>query len=47
MEKLWTNKKFWEELIAYIRWCDTDRIEEDASNNSFIVARVFIANVFA
>jgi hypothetical protein len=25
---------FWEELIAYCRWYDTDRIENDSSNNS-------------
>jgi hypothetical protein len=28
------NKKFWEELIAYSLWYDTDRTENDASNNS-------------
>jgi hypothetical protein len=38
------NKKLWEELIAYFLWYDTDRIENDASNNS-IVARVFVAAV--
>jgi hypothetical protein len=36
MEK--QNKKFWEELIAYFRWYDTDRIEYDAPNNSSVVA---------
>jgi hypothetical protein len=32
------NKKFWEELIAYFPWYDTNRIENDASNNSSISA---------
>jgi hypothetical protein len=31
-------KKFWEEVIAYFPWYDTDRIENDAFNNSSIVA---------
>jgi hypothetical protein len=39
------NKKFWEELIPYFPWYDTDRIENDASNNSSIVACVFVATV--
>jgi hypothetical protein len=34
------DKKFWEELIAYFPWYDTDRIENDVSNNSSIVACV-------
>jgi hypothetical protein len=38
-------KKSWEELIAYVPWYDTDRIENDASNNSSIVSCVFIATV--
>jgi hypothetical protein len=33
-------KKFWEELIAYFLWHDTDRIENDVRNNSSIVAYV-------
>jgi hypothetical protein len=37
------NKKFWDELIAYFPWYDTDRIENDVSNNSSIVACVFVA----
>jgi hypothetical protein len=37
------NKKFWEELIAYVSWYDTDHIENNASNNSSIVACVFVA----
>jgi hypothetical protein len=36
------NKKLWEELIAYFPWYDTDRIENDVSNNSSIAACVFI-----
>jgi hypothetical protein len=39
------NKKFWEELMIYFPWYDTDRTENDASNNSFIVAYVFVATV--
>jgi hypothetical protein len=30
----------WEEIIAYIPWYDTDRIENDASNNSSIVVYI-------
>jgi hypothetical protein len=37
-------KKFCEEVVAYFRY-DTDRIENDASNNPFIVAYVFFAAV--
>jgi hypothetical protein len=36
------NNKFWEELIAYFPWYDTDRIQNDASNNYSIVARAFV-----
>jgi hypothetical protein len=43
-EKL-ESKKFWEERIAYFPSHDTDRIEYDASNNSFIFACVFLAAV--
>jgi hypothetical protein len=39
------NKKFWKELIAYYPWYYTDCIENDASNNSPIVACVFVAAV--
>jgi hypothetical protein len=39
------NKKFWEELIAYFPWYDTGHIENDASNNSSIVACVFVTAV--
>jgi hypothetical protein len=39
------NKKFCEELIAYFPWYDTGHIENDASNNSSIVARVFVTAV--
>jgi hypothetical protein len=38
------NKKFWEELIAYFPWYDTDHIENE-SNNSSIVAYVFVTAV--
>jgi hypothetical protein len=40
-----SNKKFWEEIIAYFPWYDTSHIENDASNNSSIVACVFIIAV--
>jgi hypothetical protein len=39
------NKKFWEELIACFPWRDSNRIENDASKNSSIVACVFVAAV--
>jgi hypothetical protein len=39
------NKEFWEELIAYFPWYDTSHIENDASNNSSIVAYVFVTSV--
>jgi hypothetical protein len=39
------NKKFWEELIAYFPWYDTGHIENNASNNSSIVACVFVTAV--
>jgi hypothetical protein len=39
------NKNFWEELIAYFPWYDTGHIENDASNNSSIVACVFVTVV--
>jgi hypothetical protein len=39
------NKTFWEELIAYFPWYVTDRIVNGASNNSSIVACVFLAGV--
>jgi hypothetical protein len=37
--------KFWEELIAYFPWYDTGHIENEASNNSSIVACVFVTAV--
>jgi hypothetical protein len=40
-----SNKKFWEELIAYFPWYYTGHIENDASNNSSIVACVFVTAV--
>jgi hypothetical protein len=39
------NKKLWEELIAYFPSYDTDRIENDVSNNYSIVACVFVTAV--
>jgi hypothetical protein len=39
------NKKFWAELIAYFPSYDTGQIENDASNNSSIVACVFVTVV--
>jgi hypothetical protein len=42
---LFWNKKFWEDLMAHIPWYDTCHIENDASNNSSIVACVFVTAV--
>jgi hypothetical protein len=39
------NKTFWEELIAYFPSYDTGHIENDASNNSYIIACVFVTAV--
>jgi hypothetical protein len=39
------NNKFWEELIDYFPWYDPGHIESDESNNSSIVARVFVTAV--
>jgi hypothetical protein len=39
------NKKFWEELITYILRFDMDRVDNDTSNNSSIVACVLVAAV--
>jgi hypothetical protein len=39
------NKKFWEELIACFPSYDTGHIENRASNNSSIVACVFVTTV--
>jgi hypothetical protein len=39
------NNKFWEEQIAYFPWYDTGHIENDASNNSSIVACLFVTAV--
>jgi hypothetical protein len=39
------SKKIWEKLIAYVPWDDMDRIENDKSNNSSIVAYIFVAAV--
>jgi hypothetical protein len=39
------NKMFWEEPIACFLWNDKDRTENDASNNSAVVAFVFVAAV--
>jgi hypothetical protein len=44
-DKLNINQKFWEELIAYFPWYDMDCIENDVSNNSSIVACVFVTAV--
>jgi hypothetical protein len=38
------NKKFWEELTTFLS-SYTDRIENDASNNSSIAACAFVAAV--
>jgi hypothetical protein len=39
------SKKFWEELMANFPWYDTGHIETDESNNSSIVACVFVTAV--
>jgi hypothetical protein len=39
------NKKFWEELIAYFPGYDTGHLKNKASNNSPIVACVFVTAV--
>jgi hypothetical protein len=39
------NEKFWEELIAYFPWYDTGHIENDASNDSSVVACAFVTAV--
>jgi hypothetical protein len=39
------DKKFWEELIAYFPGYDTDHIGNEASNNSSIVACLFVTAV--
>jgi hypothetical protein len=39
------DKKFWEELIAYFPCYDTGHVENDASNNSSVVACVFVTAV--
>jgi hypothetical protein len=39
------NNKFWDELIACFPCYNTGRIENDASNNSSIVACVFVTAV--
>jgi hypothetical protein len=39
------NKRFWEELTAYFPWYDTGHTENDASNNSSIIACVFVTAV--
>jgi hypothetical protein len=39
------NQNFWEELFAYFPWYDADRKDNDASNDSSIVACVFVAEV--
>jgi hypothetical protein len=36
-------KKFWRKIKAYFPWNDTNRTENDASNNFSIVAFVFVA----
>jgi hypothetical protein len=39
------KKKFWEKLIAYVHSYDTDGIENDTSNNSYIMECVYVAAV--
>jgi hypothetical protein len=33
---IYKKQKFWEELLAYSPWYDTDHAENDASDNSSI-----------
>jgi hypothetical protein len=40
-----SHQKFWEYLLAYFPLYDTGHIENDASNNSSIAARVFVIAV--
>jgi hypothetical protein len=40
-----STRSSWEELIAYFPWYDTGHIENDASNQSFIDACVFVTAV--
>jgi hypothetical protein len=40
-----SNKKYWEELIAYFPWYATGHIENDALNNFSILACVFVTAV--
>jgi hypothetical protein len=42
--KVYFNKKFWEETIAYYPWYDTGHFE-NTSNNSPIVGYVFVTAV--
>jgi hypothetical protein len=44
-EHKYKNNKFREELIAYFPWYNTSHIENDASNNSSVVACVFVIAV--
>jgi hypothetical protein len=39
------NKKFWGELIDYFPSYDTGHVENDVSNNSSIVACVFVTTL--
>jgi hypothetical protein len=43
--RLHTGNQFWAKLIAYNPWYDTDRIENDKSNNSSTVAYIFVVVV--
>jgi hypothetical protein len=37
---------FWEEVIAYVSWYDTDHIENEASDSSSILCVLFVAVKF-
>jgi hypothetical protein len=39
------HKKFWEELISYFPWDNKGHIENDASNNSSIIVRIFVTAI--
>jgi hypothetical protein len=43
--KLFKNKKFWVELIAYFSWYDIGHTENGSSNNTSVVACVLVTAV--
>jgi hypothetical protein len=45
IDPAFTRDKIWEDPVYYFPWNDTDRIENDGSNYSSIVAYIFFAAV--